>query len=275
MPILYYIPFKNKPVPQISSASFSSCNVYSTGNSTIYPIFIKPVRRYGPGALLAGLALFLIPLSSQRFFDYNLAAPGPGIVGALTEVAVPAQMERSDFVTVRKFSGQYSVDYRLVLAVAEQESRFDHSALSPRGAAGILQIMPATGKQLVAELNLTDLTHPVQHLRAGIYYLSKLSELFRSATPDERMRLSVAAYNAGPARIYDAQELAAYLGEDPDSWAAVRHVLPLLSRRYASLHAHVWADGRPPHGYFGGWRETVRYVDRVMARYEGYLPAAR
>ena len=111
--------------------------------------------------------------------------------------------------------------------------------------------------------------------RAGIYYLSKLSENFSSASPTERMRLAVAAYNAGPARIYDAQELAAYLGEDPDSWASVRHVLPLLSRRYASLHAHVWAEGRPPHGYFGGWRETIRYVDRVMARYEEYLPAPR
>jgi membrane-bound lytic murein transglycosylase MltF len=233
------------------------------------------VKRFGPSLLVAGLALFVVPLSSQRFFDYDLVAPGMRVVAGPPEAVVPSDLPGGDYASVRMFSGQYAVDYRLVLSVAEQESRFDHTALSPRGAAGFLQIMPATGRQLLAELNLTDLSHPVQHLRAGIYYLSKLSELFSSASPDERMRLAVAAYNAGPARIYDAQELAAYLGEDPDNWASVRHVMPLLSRRYASLHAHVWADGRPPHGYFGGWRETVRYVDRVMARYEEYLSAAR
>jgi membrane-bound lytic murein transglycosylase F len=221
------------------------------------------------------LALFALPLTSQRFIEYNLAAPSIVVAAGIPETVMPSDLQRDDYASVRKFSGQYAVDYRLVLAVAEQESRFNHSALSPRGAAGFLQIMPATGRQLVAELNLTDLTHPVQHLRAGIYYLSKLSDLFSSASPDERMRLAVAAYNAGPARIYDAQELAAYLGEDPDNWASVRQVMPLLSRRYASLHSHVWPDGRPPHGYFGGWRETIRYVDRVMARYEEYFPAAQ
>jgi membrane-bound lytic murein transglycosylase F len=233
------------------------------------------VKRYGPSALLAGLALFIVPLSSQRFFENSLMPPGPGIIVARPDMTAPPELQRSDYSALRRFSGQYEVDYRLVLAVAEQESRFDHSALSPRGAAGFLQIMPATGRQLLAELNLTDLTLPAQHLRAGIYYLAKLSDLFRSASPEERMRLSVAAYNCGPARIYDAQELAAYLGEDPDSWSSIRHVLPLLSRRYTSLHSHVWPDGRPPHGYFGSWRETVHYVDRVMARYEGYLQAAK
>jgi membrane-bound lytic murein transglycosylase F len=233
------------------------------------------MRRYGPAALVAGMAMFIIPLSSQRFFEYNLAGMEAGVSLVSPEVAIPRELGRSDYTNMRKFAGQYDVDYRLVLAVAEHESRFDHSALSPRGATGLMQIMPSTGRELLAELNLTDLTLPAQHLRAGIYYLSKLSELFRSAPPEERMQLSLAAYNAGPARIYDAQELAAYLGENPDSWSSVRHVLPLLSRRYASLHSHVWAEGRPPHGYFGGWRETVGYVDRVMGRYHDYLAAAR
>ena len=231
--------------------------------------------KYALGALMLGLALTSVPLSSERLF-HDPIGPIPANAAVVEpEVARPADLRKSDFSTLRKFSGQYALDYRLVMAVAEQESRFNHSALSPRGAAGILQIMPATGRQLVAELKLTDIAHPAQHMRAGIYYLSKLNELFRSAPPDQRIRLALAAYNAGPARIYDAQELAAYLGENPDDWSSMRHVLPLLSRRYASLHAHVWPDGRPPHGTFGGWRETVRYVDRVMDRYESYRVASR
>jgi membrane-bound lytic murein transglycosylase F len=217
----------------------------------------------------------MIPLSSYRFFDYSLISTEPRMAPAGVAVAVPGPMHREDYAALRKFSGLYDVDYRLVLAVAEHESRFNRMALSPRGASGLLQIMPATGRELIAELNLSDLSHPAQHLRAGIYYLAKLTALFNSAPPDQRTRLALAAYNAGPSRIYDAQELAAYLGEDPDSWSSIRHVLPLLSRRYSSLHAHVWPEGRPPHGFFGGWRETVRYVDRVMSSYNGYYASSR
>ncbi len=217
----------------------------------------------------------MIPLSSHRFFEYSVIASEPRTGPAPTEVSIPRELHVEDYAALRKFSGLYDVDYRLVLAIAEHESRFNRSALSPRGAMGLLQIMPATGRELLTKLNLSDLSHPAQHLRAGIYYLSKLSNLFSSAPPEQRRRLALAAYNAGPSRIYDAQELAAYLGEDPDSWSSIRHVLPLLSRRYSSLHAHVWPEGRPPHGCFAGWKETVHYVDRVMSSYAGYLPSPK
>ena len=216
----------------------------------------------------------MIPLSSHRFFEYTVIASEPRPAPGSTELPIPGALHGDDYASMRKFSGLYDVDYRLVLAIAEHESRFNRSALSPRGALGLLQIMPATGRELVAELNLSDLSHPAQHLRAGIYYFSKLSDLFRAAEPASRRRLALAAYNAGPSRIYDAQELAAYLGEDPEEWSSVRQVLPLLSRRYASLPAHIWPGGRPPHGYFGGWKETIRYVDRVMNSYSAYHASA-
>ncbi len=216
----------------------------------------------------------IIPLSSHRFFEHSIIASEPRPLPGTAEPAIPGGLHTDDYASVRKFSGLYDVDYRLVLAIAKHESHFNRSALSSRGALGLLQIMPATGRELVAELNLSDLNHPAQHLRAGIYYFSKLSELFSAAEPGSRLSLALAAYNAGPSRIYDAQELAAYLGEDPEAWSSVRHVLPLLSRRYASLHAHVWPDGRPPHGYFGGWKETIRYVDRVMNSYHANRPNA-
>ena len=233
------------------------------------------MKTIGRLVALAAVSLLMVPLSSYRFFDSSLIPTVPRVAPVGTVIAAPRELRADDYVALRKFSGLYDIDYRLVLAVAEHESRFNRAALSPRGAMGLLQIMPATGRELVAELNLSDLSHPAQHLRAGIYYLSKLTTLFSSAPPEERTRLALAAYNAGPSRIYDAQELAAYLGEDPDTWSSIRHVLPLLSRRYSSLHAHVWPEGRPPHGYFGGWRETVRYVDRVMSSYAGYYTSAR
>jgi membrane-bound lytic murein transglycosylase MltF len=216
------------------------------------------------------VALLLFPLTSEKVAEYSLVAspPRPGVL--VDEVVAPGELHRDDYDAVREYSGIYSVDYRLVLAIMKHESMFNRSALSPRGARGMLQIMPATGRELVSELNLSDITRPAQHLHAGIYYYSKLFDLFSSADPSDRLRLALASYNAGPSRIYDAQELAAYLGEDPNDWSALRHVLPLLSKRYSTLHSRVWGEARPPHGYFSGWRETVGYVDRVMRTYSIY-----
>lgn len=235
----------------------------------MYPFFsyrIRPVLRF---AAIAGVSLMVIPLSTDRFF----VAPFAGVPFEASAAALPSAppgLDREEMRAMVEYSGLYDVDYRLILAMARHESRFDRSAVSPRGAEGLLQIMPATGRELRRELDLEDLSHPSRHLRAGIYYFAKLNGLFSSAAPGDRIRLALAAYNAGPSRIYDAQELAAWLGDHPDDWEGVRHVLPLLSRRYTSLHEHVWGGERPPHGHFSGWRETVRYVDRVMASYAEY-----
>jgi membrane-bound lytic murein transglycosylase F len=153
----------------------------------------------------------------------------------------------------------------------KQESQFDENAVSYRGARGLMQIMPVTNNEMVEELELRGSSHPRENIQAGIYYFSKLYRQFKAGTYGDRIRLALAAYNAGPSRIYDAQELASYLGENPSDWRSIRHVLPLLSKRYYSLHQAVWNDSRPPAGYFGSWRETSQYVDAIVKTYKGYL----
>ena len=179
-------------------------------------------------------------------------------------------MESVDFKSVRKFSEEYGTDERLILALMKQESQFDENAVSYRGARGLMQIMPVTNLELVEELDLPKSSLPRENIQAGIYYFSKLYRLFKTGTKGDRIRLALAAYNAGPSRIYDAQDLAAYLGENPNEWRSIRNVLPLLSKRYYSLHGAVWSASRPPAGYFGSWRETSSYVDAVMKTYKGY-----
>lgn len=174
------------------------------------------------------------------------------------------------FDLISRYSLEFGVDYRLVLALIKQESQFDHESLSEKGAMGLMQIMPSTSSDLSTELAIENISLPHENLRAGIYYLSTLLDLFKNAPEKDRVRLALAAYNAGPARIYDAQELAAYMGENPNSWASIRSSLPLLSKRFYSLHAAVWPEGRPRNGNFGSWRQTVHYVDTIMSTYETY-----
>ena len=120
-----------------------------------------------------------------------------------------------DVDIVREYAEEFHIDYRLVLAMIKQESQFDRNAESERGAKGLMQIMPVTNSQISEELNVEESYLPEENLRAGIYYFSKLYELFKGETEEDRCSLTLAAYNAGPSRIYDAQKLAAYLGENP------------------------------------------------------------
>jgi membrane-bound lytic murein transglycosylase F len=152
----------------------------------------------------------------------------------------------------------------------KQESRFSPTAESGRGAYGLMQLMPETSEEIARDLSIDDLSHPNNNIRGGVYYMRQLYDLFEGAAEADRIKLTLAAYNAGIGRIYDAQDLAAYLREDPLTWKSIRDMLPLLSRRYDSLHRSVWDGEKPKAGYFGNSGETVKYVESVMGHYDDY-----
>lgn len=172
--------------------------------------------------------------------------------------------------TIRQCAQQYGFDWRFILAVMKQESRFEADAESHKGATGLMQVMPLTQREIADQLDLGDSVRPTSNIRIGVYYLRKLYGMFDGVGEADRLKLTLASYNAGPGRVYDAQEVAAYLGDNPTQWQAVKESLPFLSRRFATLHRHVWPQQRPHNGWFGGARQTVAYVDSVMSHYETY-----
>ena len=94
-----------------------------------------------------------------------------------------------------------AVEQALVLGVIRQESSFDTSVISPAGARGLMQLMPATaamvGKRLGALVTVQALIDdPALNMRLGTAYLHELMGKFDNAVP-----LVVAAYNAGPSRV--------------------------------------------------------------------------
>ncbi len=172
--------------------------------------------------------------------------------------------------TIREYSSRYGFDWRLILAVMKQESSFRPNVESPKGASGLMQIMPVTGEEVARVLDVEDMSHPRNNIRGGIFYLRQLYGLFNSADEADRIKLALAAYNAGISRIYDAQELASFLHEDPSKWQSVKDALPYLSKRYNTLHRDVWQQDKPKSGWFGNARETLAYVEGVMNYYDEY-----
>lgn len=89
---------------------------------------------------------------------------------------------------IAKVSSKYRVDSSLVKAVIKAESNFNHLAVSPVGAQGLMQLMPATA----ASLQVRDAFHPETNIDGGVRYLRYLMNLFNGNLP-----LVLAAYNAG------------------------------------------------------------------------------
>jgi len=105
----------------------------------------------------------------------------------------------------------------MLAAQGYQESRLDQNAKSQVGAVGVMQVMPATGK----ELSVGDIHQLEANIHAGTKYMDQLmTKYFQDAKFDEvnRPLFAFAAYNAGPGRIQQMRKEAGKRGLDPDKW---------------------------------------------------------
>lgn len=122
-----------------------------------------------------------------------------------------------------------------------QESLCRSAAISPVGAAGLAQFMPATWSEAQAHFGIRASPHDDIAIEAGAWYMMRQMSVWRSPRPEvERWRLALASYNAGAGNIIRAQRLC----EGERDWREIRACLPAVTGHHAN--------------------ETRTYVDRVQ-----------
>ncbi len=118
-----------------------------------------------------------------------------------------------------KYGHKYDFDWRLILAMAYQESGLNQKKKSSRGAVGIMQILPETAAD--PHVGIKDIDKLTNNIHAAVKYLAFLRDRYfsdESIRPRDRVRFSLAAYNAGPANILHARKKAAAMNLDPNRW---------------------------------------------------------
>lgn len=148
------------------------------------------------------------------------------------------------------------VEWRLLAAVAYQESQWAPLATSETGVRGFMQITGDTARFLGVKNRLD----PDESVQAAAGYLRDLKERLPDevAEPD-RTWMALAAYNIGIGHLEDARRLAREQGLDPHLWKDIKQMLPLLAQpEYYSRARYGYARGGMP----------VAYVDRVRAYYD-------
>lgn len=181
----------------------------------------------------------------------------------------PPQTEQkiSDYDAVMRSVGdECGVDWRLLSAIACIESQFRSDAVSPRGAVGLMQIMPSIGEHF--DIPCDSLPRPYYNVKAAAALLCEIESMMQlPETVSERDRLSLvlASYNSGIGHVSDARRLARAFGENFNSWATVSHYLRLKNEPEYYEHDVV------VNGQFKSGRTTTAYVRDVLKRYHHYL----
>jgi len=160
---------------------------------------------------------------------------------------------RDFFLEAERSTG---IDWRLLAAIAYQESHWDPAAVSPTGVRGMMMLTEHTADMM----DVSDRHDARSSILGGAqYYLrTRLKVPERIGEPD-RSWLTVASYNLGFGHLEDARKLTQYQGADPDRWEEVRERLPLLSNK-------EWFS-RVERGFAPG-QTAVTYVDNVRRYYE-------
>ena len=147
----------------------------------------------------------------------------------------------------RKYSEQYELDYLLMAAQGFQESGLDQKVKSRVGAVGVMQVMPATGK----ELQVGDIRQLEPNIHAGVKYMRFIVDQYFKDEPMTQLDkglFAFASYNAGPGRIRQLRGEAERRGLDPNVWFG--NVEQIASERIG--------------------RETVTYVSNIYKYYVAY-----
>jgi membrane-bound lytic murein transglycosylase MltF len=147
----------------------------------------------------------------------------------------------------RRYGDRYEMDWLLMTAQGYQESQLDQSRRSPVGAVGVMQVMPATGK----ELEVGDIRRLEPNIHAGVKYMRFMIDRYYADEPMDPVNkglFAFASYNAGPARVRQLRKEAAARGLDPNVW--FNNVERIAAERIG--------------------RETVQYVSNIYKYYVAY-----
>lgn len=122
----------------------------------------------------------------------------------------------------KHYAKMYNWDWRIITALAFQESRFKQNAKNKSGAIGVMQIKRFVASEPYVKIkNIEGKNNYEQNIHAGVKYLTWIRDTYFD-TPEisekDKVRFSLAAYNAGPSRVRKARKKAKAMGHNPNQW---------------------------------------------------------
>jgi soluble lytic murein transglycosylase-like protein len=162
------------------------------------------------------------------------------ITGSVPAVPAPPQATKPNSydAIIEKYANHYSLDPSLIRSIIATESGFNPKAVSPKGARGLMQLMPATAERL----GVSNSFDPEQNIHGGVKHFRSLMDNFNN-----NLTLSLAAYNAG-------ENLVQRLGRVPEI-KETRNYIQSVTSRLEKKDVDTPAQEAPEHP------PTYRFID--------------
>ena len=201
---------------------------------------------------------FLAKLHDRHFGHFKRITP-INAIQFIDDMRAVLPKYKAIFQEAQNITG---LDWRLLAALAYQESKWDPVATSYTGVRGMMMLTDDTAD----ELGVVNRLDPGESILGGAEYLADLRDRLPEKVHDpDRLWLALAAYNIGMGHLTGARQFAQALRRDPDSWYDMKKVLPLLSQPeyYERLKA-----GRARGGEAVILVENVRTYYDILVRFE-------
>ena len=230
------LPYRPRPKTRRHSPGLQrKSHVRDVASSIAWLRSLRPIP-----LVIAAVAPFMCAIAASTLFESSACAQ---TVSRLESIDRFANL-------IDQASDRFALPARWIRAVLKIESGGDENAISPRGAMGLMQLMPGTWVELSARYGLgLDPFDARDNILAGTAYLKEMHDRFGSAG-------FLAAYHAGPARY--EQHLATGKPLPSETIVYVAAVTPLLDNEQAE---HAAVDGRRALP----WREAPLFVERAGA----------
>lgn len=162
---------------------------------------------------------------------------------------------------IKRYAAELGWDWRMLAAVIYQESKFSINSVSHRGARGLMQVMPQTARYY----KIDDLLDPEKNIKAGTSHLKRLQRLYSKSGMNEieKVKFTLAAYNAGEGRVADCRNFAESRQADKNNWESIVSLIPLMRED------SILEEESVKLGKFEGY-ETIAYIDSIMSLYDSF-----
>jgi hypothetical protein len=226
----------------------------TSSRPTAMPGLVSVVRVGRDGRLVRVVATtpaVAKPLAKPQLLTTTISVSPTTLVAPLSPsvqiIPVPANTTQSIDALIEEAANRYQVDPLLVKSVMQVESNFNPAAVSPKGAQGLMQLIPATALRF----GVTDPFDSKQNIEGGVKYLRYLQDLFPSD-----LRLSLAAYNAGEGAV-------AKYGAVPPYRETVDYVQK-VHQRYSKAKGNVLAKSVPILELEAPAEPPLRHIEQVV-----------